>query len=50
MVDGNFNEQCAKAQIEGANLTYSSVQDCMGDSDADEEHPLLQVRLQECRE
>lgn len=43
MKDNTFNEQCAKSQIEAANLTYSSIQDCMGDSDADQEHTLLQV-------
>ena len=46
MRDSTFNEECANRQIKAVNLTYSSIQDCMGDSDADHQHPLLQVSPQ----
>lgn len=44
MASNNFNNVCAETQIQASNLSVAIVQDCMGDSDADEEHALLKVR------
>ena len=43
--NGKFNDaDCAKAEVEAIGLDNSKVMECMGDSKADEKHPLLQVR------
>lgn len=41
--DGTFDSNCAERQIQASNLSVSAVQDCMGSSDADIDHPLLKV-------
>ena len=43
MVSNTFDSACAETQIQAVNLSVATVQDCMGDSDADEDHALLKV-------
>ena len=43
MDDNTFNADCADRQIQASNLSVSAVQDCMGNSDSDADHPLLKV-------
>lgn len=43
--DGTFDSDCAERQIQAINLSVSAVQDCMGSSDADIDHPLLKVSM-----
>lgn len=43
MASNTFDSTCAEIQIQATNLSIATVQDCMGDSDADQEHVLLQV-------
>ena len=38
-----FNDACAEEQVQETGLDYSAVQDCMGDSHADADHPLMEV-------
>ena len=48
MASNTFDSTCAEAQILASNLSIAEVQDCMGDSDADQEHSLLKVLKQTC--
>lgn len=48
MVSNSFDSTCAETQILASNLSIAEVQDCMGDSDADQEHTLLKVLKQTC--
>ena len=44
MANGKFNNaECAKAEVEAIGLDNDKILECMGDSQADREHPLLQV-------
>ena len=43
MEDNTFSKDCAERQIQASNLSVSAVQDCMGSSDLDADHPLLKV-------
>lgn len=43
MATNSFDSTCAETQILASNLSIAEVQDCMGDSDADQEHTLLKV-------
>ena len=43
MTANSFDSTCAETQIQASNLSVASVQGCMGDSDADQEHALLKV-------
>ena len=43
MASNTFDTACAETQIQACNLSLAAVQDCMGDSDADEDHFLLKV-------
>lgn len=45
METSSFDSDCAHAQIQAVNLSVAAVQSCMGNSDADAEHPLLQVKF-----
>ena len=45
MEKNTFNSDCAHQQIQSVNLSVNAVQNCMGNSDADAEHPLLQVDI-----
>lgn len=39
-----FDSTCAETQIQASNLSVTTVQNCMGSSDADQDHVLLKVR------
>lgn len=44
--NGKFNnEECARSEVEALGLDYAKVANCMGDSQADMSHPLLEVAL-----
>ena len=43
MQDRTFDSACAQQQIQATNLSLNAIEDCMGSSDADTDHPLLQV-------
>ncbi len=38
-----FNDACAEEQVQATGLNYAAVQDCMGDSRADMDNPLMEV-------
>ena len=39
-----FNDACAEEQVQETGLDYGAVQECMGDSHADMDNPLMEVR------
>lgn len=43
MASNTFDSACAERQIQASNMSIATVLDCMGDSDADQEHALLKV-------
>ncbi len=43
MQDRTFDSACAQQQIQATNLSLNAIEKCMGSSDADTDHPLLQV-------
>ncbi|KAA6422834.1 MAG: vacuolar-sorting receptor 1-like isoform 1, partial [Trebouxia sp. A1-2] len=43
MQDRTFDSACAQQQIQATNLSLTAIEDCMGSSDADANHPLLQA-------
>ncbi|DBB12286.1 TPA: hypothetical protein ACH3X3_006385 [Trebouxia sp. C0006] len=43
MQDRTFDSACAQQQIQATNLSLNAIEDCMGSSDADTDHPLLQA-------
>lgn len=40
-----FNDACAEEQVQATGLNYEAVQDCMGDSRADMDNPLMEDDL-----
>ncbi len=43
MQDRTFDSACAQQQIQATNLSLNAIEACMGSSDADTDHSLLQV-------
>ncbi|KAL3145489.1 hypothetical protein ABBQ32_003313 [Trebouxia sp. C0010 RCD-2024] len=47
MGSNTFDNACAETQVQACNLSVATLQDCMGDSDADEDHVLLKAELEQ---